>query len=524
MSDILYIWSASPALSVAIWLAIAMVVLYLGRPHAHQLLQSTGRALDHALRIAAASVRQLEQRVSARNRDVLLAQGREATQHAIEREFTRVKSIVDRELGQYPALHRRLEDTLEQVEADYQSSTHNAPLPPEWSEVVQTISALPSSGDPTVTKILNEIKGAVENAQKETLRAYQKNMQERHKILSGMAPQWRSLDQNMDKVHKTIGGLENRAQSIDRHMANYEAMRNEDDKAVHSLTASSLTQFFIAALVLAISAFGGLINFHLIALPMSEMVSGAAHFGGMPVSDIAALVIIMVEISMGIFLLECLGITSLFPMIGRMDDAMRRRMGIAALVILVIFASIEASLAYLRDLLILDNQALTQSLAGAEVAEAQFRWIPAVAQMMLGFILPFALAFVGIPLESFIQSLRTVLGLVFLGVLRTVRVVLRIVGGTARHLSRMLISLYDLFVMLPLAIERLAGQGARSLGKSARGRGERDGGTDDTDDTDSETGGDAAGESNDGGRGRKRRGGRRGQSSGGDPEPTPAEA
>jgi len=508
MWDILYIWSESAALSVAIWLVLAMVVLYLGRSHAHQLLRSTGRAIDHALRMAAASVRQLEQRVSTRNRDVLIAQGREATEHAIEREFTRVKSIVDRELGRYPALHRRLEDTLEKIEADYQSSTHNAPLPPEWSEVVTTISALPSSGDPAVTKILNEIKGVVENAQKETLRAWHKQTQERHRILGGMAPQWRSLNRNMDKVHRTITGLENRAQSIDRHMANYEAMRNKDDKAIHSLTASSLTQFFIASLVLVISAFGGLINFHLIALPMSEMVSGAAYFGGMAVSDIAALVIIMVEISMGIFLLESLGITSLFPMIGRMEDRMRKRMGIAALVILVIFAGIEASLAYLRDLLILDTQALTQSLAGAEIANAQFRWIPSLAQMMLGFILPFALAFVGIPLESFIQSLRTVLGVIVLGLLRTIRVVLRIIGGTASHLSKMLISVYDLFVMLPLAIERLIARGGRSAGRSVaepRGR----------------AGGD--GESGGGGTGRRRHG-KRGQSAGAEPEPTPTGA
>lgn len=509
MMDILYIWSESPALSVAIWLALAMVVLYLGRPHAHQLLRSTGRAVDHALRLAAASVRQLEQRVSTRNRDVLVAQGSEAAEHAIEREFTRVKSMVDRELGQYPALHRRLEDTLEKIEADYQSSTHNAPLPPQWSEVISTISALPSSGDPAVTKILNEIKGVVENAQKETLRAYQKNTQERHKTLSGMAPQWRSLNQNMEKVHKTISGLDDRAATIDRHMANYEGMRKKDDKALHALTASSLTQFVIASLVLVVSAFGGLINFHLIALPMSEMVSGAAYFGGMPVSEIAALVIIMVEISMGIFLLEALGITSLFPMIGRMDDRMRKRMGIAALSILVIFASIEASLAYLRDLLILDTQALTQSLAGAEIAQAQFRWIPSVAQMMLGFILPFALAFVGIPLESFIQSMRTVLGLIFLGILRVLRVTLRIIGGTANHLSKMLISLYDLFVMLPLGIERMIAQRGTSSRKPAA---EADG----DDGSDGESAGHA--------RGRKRRDDKARRSTGVAPEPTLTEA
>jgi len=62
---------------------------------------------------------------------------------------------------------------------------------------------------------------------------------------------------------------------------------------------------------------------------------------------------------------------------------------------------------------------------------------------------------VGIPLESFIHSLRTVLGLVALGVLRTLRVTLRLIGGSSNHLSKMLVNLYDVFIMVPLSIERM---------------------------------------------------------------------
>src|SRR5690625_7069130 len=113
---------------------------------------------------------------------------------------------------------------------------------------------------------------------------------------------------------------------------------------------------------------------------MSEMVGGASYIGSVRTSDVAALVIIMVEITMGLFLLEALQITRLFPVIGSLDDTMRKRMAIAAFTILVIFASIEASLAYMRDLLALDREALAQSLAGTTVAQAQFRWIPSVGQ------------------------------------------------------------------------------------------------------------------------------------------------
>ena len=48
-------------------------------------------------------------------------------------------------------------------------------------------------------------------------------------------------------------------------------------------------------------------------------------------------------------------------------------------------------------------------------------WITTAAQMGMGFTLPFALVFVAIPLETFVQSLRTVVGLLGIGGLRLLR-------------------------------------------------------------------------------------------------------
>jgi len=135
---------------------------------------------------------------------------------------------------------------------------------------------------------------------------------------------------------------------------------------------------------------------------------------------------------------------------------MRKRMVMITFSILAILATVEASLAYMRDLLALDREALTQSLAGTGiVAQAEFRWIPSLGQMIMGFILPFALAFVAIPLESFIHSLRTVLGMMALSLIHAIAFTARLIGGSARQLSVMLTSLYDLIIMLPLGIERL---------------------------------------------------------------------
>ena len=67
-----------------------------------------------------------------------------------------------------------------------------------------------------------------------------------------------------------------------------------------------------------------------------------------------------------------------------------------------------------------------------------------------GFILPFALTFVAIPLETFVHSLRTVLGLLAIGALRATSLVLRLLGNAARYVSVVIAQIYDLPLFIPL--------------------------------------------------------------------------
>jgi hypothetical protein len=123
----------------------------------------------------------------------------------------------------------------------------------------------------------------------------------------------------------------------------------------------------------------------------------------------------------------------------------------------------------MRDMLIADKQALLQSLAAtqAPVAEGWLTAIPTAGQMLLGFILPFALAFVAIPLESFITSARTVGGATLVVLARAAAVLLRVVGNLVRQLARVLITVYDILIVVPLLVERWA----KSARASARPRG-----------------------------------------------------
>ena len=201
-------------------------------------------------------------------------------------------------------------------------------------------------------------------------------------------------------------------------------------------------------------AFGGaLINFNLIALPMSEMVGGASYIGPYKTSDVAGLVIILIELTMGLFLMESLRITRLFPIIGSMDDKMRLRMIWITFTLLAILAGVESALAFMRDRIAQDMEALRQTLAGVEQAAAATSMIPTVGQMIMGFILPFALAFVAIPLESFVSSSRTVLGIVVAGALRLLAFILRLIGNLGYYTGRLVINLYDLIIFPSIWLE-----------------------------------------------------------------------
>jgi len=161
---------------------------------------------------------------------------------------------------------------------------------------------------------------------------------------------------------------------------------------------------------------------------------------------------------MGLFLMETLRFTNLFPF-GSITEKMRRRLMWASLIILLVLAGVEVALAVMRDSIISADVALKQQLgSAASAARAEAGWvtrIPTFGQMILGFTLPFALAFVAIPLETFINSARTVLGAGLELAMQTLAFVLRFAANMAKEIGRLVIMLYDVLIFAPLGIERM---------------------------------------------------------------------
>ncbi|MFQ5599124.1 MAG: hypothetical protein ACE5G2_01070, partial [Candidatus Krumholzibacteriia bacterium] len=214
----------------------------------------------------------------------------------------------------------------------------------------------------------------------------------------------------------------------------------------------------ISALVMAVAIGGAFVNFQLIALPMSELVPASSRLMGVSVPSIAALVLVLMEIAVGMFMMEMLGITNLFPQLVGVPASRRRLILFVSLFALLLLAGIESSLAILREQIVEAESALKQSLAGASdaaVARPVSSMIPLVGQAVLGFVLPWILAMIAIPLETLVRTGGPVV-LTTLSLLATaVGYILRVSGSAVRYTTRAVRHLYDVYIIVPLHLERL---------------------------------------------------------------------
>ncbi|MDX8381002.1 MAG: hypothetical protein R8M14_02695 [Ghiorsea sp.] len=471
-SEIFLIWSESAAISAIIWSVIIVALAYLAREPMHKMFDAVFSLATSAFQQASTSLLGTEQRLAERNTEVLIAAGLEAAEHDIDREFERINKIVEKDLAEYPTLHRKITDVVTKVGEDYQASSDVPPEVPGWSKAVDAVAKISATkGDPMVGQILESIHDSMNKNHDKTLETYRKSSRERHMLLKKMLPAWREMDGDLKQVDQHVNDLMERSRVVDRQMEHYEQIIRERDTTKKTLSSSSLTQFFIAGFVLAIAIGGAMINFNLIARPMQEMVGGSSMMMGYRVANIAALVIILVEVAMGLFLMESLRITRLFPVIGSMKDDMRLKMVWITFGILLTLSSVEAGLAYMREVLAQDDAALRASLLnGAASMGVSERWITTAAQMGMGFILPFALVFVAIPLESFIQASRTVVGITAVAFLRALSFAFTMLANISGYAGRMFTSLYDLLIFLPLWVENIIRQNKDKDGKANEGK------------------------------------------------------
>jgi hypothetical protein len=445
-SDYFMIIPGSAFWSAILWGLLGLVVLFLARSPAHQAIASAGRLVSGVLRMASRTAGRTALRVAARNREILLATGIEAAELKLESDFQRVANLVRRDLSGFPSLQQALFSELARLESNYRESTELPPPPPNWLEAVEAVARIPVSADTASTRILEVIHKTTISQFQTAMAEYRKNMGIRHQLLKRMLPSWRKVSQALDRLEGKIARLQTQSQQVDQRMGEYAALRSGTDPAVRALTASTVSRFVLSLLVLLVMAAGVMLNFNLIALPMSELVGAGSTIGRYQTADVMALVLILLQLAVGGFLMEALRLTRIFPAIGNLEDQTRTRVIWGLLALLLLLAGVEAGLAFLRDRIAADIAALHQSLADLAAIQPVDAWIPAAGYLVLGLILPFILAFSAVPLEAWVHAARIVFGALLQVVLETAAWLLRLGAHVIGLAADLLVRLYDLLI------------------------------------------------------------------------------
>lgn len=469
--EVIYLWPGNPLASLFVLWVGSVIFLWAARNAMLRLLNGLGHGLADGLHSVARRCAGAAEELHKSSRKVLLAAGTRDAQGRLDRELQRVDDGFSGQLGQYGRLQRQLDDSLLAVERDYKAGGIAPPEVPGWSAAVEAIANIPMAGDPNIQKVLDGIRASSEDAEKKTLAAYQADTTKRHKILASMLPVWKEVRGLLGKMQDSVSLALESSTRINAFIEDYEKLRQNREEAARALTFSAAKLFLVAAGVLGIAFGAAFINFQLIALPMSELVPAGARVGGVPVSTVSALVLVLMEGALGIFLMDMLGITELFPKLATIPRSRRRMILWLALAGLFFLASVESSLAILREQIVEADSALKLSLAGEEsriVQSASQSMIPVIGQAVLGFILPWILALVAVPLEMLLDCGRHVLASLAVVVIRFAGVVASGAGHVFRHLTGLITSVYDVYIAIPLRIEAML-SGSRKHGPGRPG-------------------------------------------------------
>ena len=193
----------SPILSAVLWIVLIVTALYFARPTAHKLFHAAGGSLHKMFRIASLSVAKAEKSLAVRNREVLLAAGRESKERIVEREFDRINETVRKDLANYSALHRNLSESINRIEEDHTEAVDVPPDPPGWVNAVEAVANIDTKeGRVGIGNVLGDIHKSLVKAHKEAMVAYREASSERHSHLRKMRPEWRTIQQLLGKVGK----------------------------------------------------------------------------------------------------------------------------------------------------------------------------------------------------------------------------------------------------------------------------------------------------------------------------------
>lgn len=453
-----YFLPEMPGVSIAVWIVASMVFLFLAREPVHKVINALSDATAGGLRKLAEWTKNAAQAMREKDRKVLLESGVAKIQGEILQEFSKIDMANTKSLAGYPKLQLRLDDNISQIERGYKECGQVTPEAPGWSEVIESIGrAQGSTSDRIIENMLSEIHKSAVDGEKKALSEFRDVAAKRHKILGSMAPVWKRVEKLGKDINSQVEKVMENGRNIEKYMARYEKISAAEPESIDMLSSKVTKLFIISLIVIFVGLVGAFINFNLIALPMSELVPAGVRVAGMAVSEVSALVIVALELVLGIFMFEAIGVTHTFPQISNMTRGKRKIILFGCLFGLLFLSTVEASLAILRENLAAAKSALDISLAGesATVTDNINSQITLIGQALLGFVLPWILAVIAIPLEMFIEASQHAFAKIYTIIITLLCHLANAIAYLIEGFFKILAHLFDIYIIIPVQIANL---------------------------------------------------------------------
>ncbi len=453
-----YILPDMPGVSIAVWVVASMIFLFLAKEPMHKVIQACSDATAGGLRKLAAWMKHTAETMREKDRKVLLESGVAKIQGEIVQEFHKIDMANTKALDGYPKLQLKLDENISKIERDYQDCGQVSPQAPGWSEVIEAIGrAQGATNDRIIENMLSEIHKSAVDGEKKAISEFRDATGKRHKILNSMAPVWKRIEKLCKEINSKVERVMENSRNIEKYMARYEKIAAAEPESIDMLSSKVTKLFIISLIVIFVGLVGAFINFNLIALPMSELVPAGVRVAGMQVSEVSALVIVALELVLGIFMFEAIGVTHTFPQISNMSSGKRKIILFGCLLGLLFLSSVEASLAILREHLAEAKTALDISLAGESAASAQNAnsQITVIGQAALGFVLPWILAVIAIPLEMFIEASQHAFARFYTILITLLCHLFTAIAYLVEGLFNILVHVFDIYIIIPVQIASL---------------------------------------------------------------------
>jgi hypothetical protein len=301
-----------------------------------------------------------------------------------------------------------------------------------------------------------------------------------------------------EKLTKIGNGFNKDVDDVNKAFTEFELIVKSEDRTQIAARASIVIPWLIAILITGIALSGVFLNFFLIERPMAEIVGEGARIAGIGLPTFAAMIVIFLEFVTGIVLMDAAGFTRLIPAFHSMSDGGRKIMFWVAFAFLAAFSTLEMTLSIVREQIIerqqetrdIANQALLAptlaappAAAGVDATATPEAAAPAdnpretglqlatIAQLILAALIPWLLAAAALPLETIIRNSVFILSIGSSYLLLFLSFFFKTISVLFKNVGLFVLTVYDLVIFLPLAVERMfkpRSGSARAADRAAR--------------------------------------------------------